>query len=125
MVQIKINGQEIIAEEGISVLKAANIAGFTIPSLCYNEELGHFTSCMLCLVKDNANGRLFPSCSVKATEGMSISTEDEEIREARQTGLELLLSEHVGDCQGPCQVACPAHMDIPGMNRLIESGKFE
>ena len=125
MVQIKINGQEIIAEEGISVLKAANIAGFTIPSLCYNEELGHFTSCMLCLVKDNANGRLFPSCSVKATEGMSITTEDEEIREARQTGLELLLSEHVGDCQGPCQVACPAHMDIPGMNRLIASGKFE
>ena len=125
MVQIKINGQETFVEEGTSVLKAAEAAGFNVPSMCYNEELGHFTSCMLCLVKDAGNGRLFPSCSVSSTEGMSIITDDEEIREARQTGLELLLSEHVGDCQGPCQVACPAHMDIPQMNRLIAAGKFE
>ena len=125
MVQIKINGHETIVEEGISVLNAAKIAGFTVPSMCYNEELGHFTSCMLCLVKDGVNGRLFPSCSVTATDGMTIITDDEEIREARQTGLELLLSEHVGDCQGPCQVACPAHMDIPQMNRLIAAGKFK
>ena len=125
MVQIKINGHETIVEEGTSVLKAAEAAGFTVPSMCYNEELGHFTSCMLCLVKDLSNGRLIPSCSVTATEGMSIITEDEEIREARQTGLELLLSEHVGDCLGPCQVACPAHMNIPQMNRLIAAGKFE
>jgi ferredoxin len=80
---------------------------------------------MLCLVKDDANGRLFPSCSVNATEGLSVITDDEEIFEARQTGLELLLSEHVGDCEGSCQVACPAHMDIPQMNRLIAAGKFE
>ena len=125
MVQIKINGHETIVEEGISVLNAAKIAGFTVPSMCYNEELGHFTSCMLCLVKDGVDGRLFPSCSVTATDGMTIITDDEEIREARQTGLELLLSEHVGDCQGPCQVACPAHMDIPQMNRLIAAGKFK
>ena len=125
MVQIKINGRETIVEEGTSVLKAAEAAGFTVPSMCYNEELGHFTSCMLCLVKDASNGRLFPSCSVTITEGMSVITDDEEISEARQTGLELLLSEHVGDCQGPCQVACPAHMDIPQMNRLIAAGKFE
>ncbi len=125
MVQIKINGHEIIVEEGTSVLHAAETAGYTVPSMCYNKELGHFTSCMLCLVKDESDGRLFPSCSVNSKNGMSIITEDEEIREARQTGLELLLSEHVGDCQGPCQVACPAHMDIPQMNRLIAAGKFE
>ena len=125
MIQININGQNTVVEEGTSVIKAAESAGFSIPSMCYNEELGHFTSCMLCLVKDSVNGRLFPSCSVTVTEGMSVITDDEEIREARQTGLELLLSEHVGDCQGPCQVACPAHMDIPQMNRLIAAGKFE
>ena len=125
MVHIRINGRELEVEEGTSVLKAAENIGVKIPSLCYNEELGHFTSCMLCLVKDTANGKLFPSCSVTTTEGMSVITDDEEIYEARQTGLELLLSEHVGDCQGPCQVACPAHMEIPQMNRLIASGKFE
>jgi len=125
MVHIRINGLEIEVAEGTSVLKAAEKAGVKVPALCYNEELGHFTSCMLCLVKDAANGRLFPSCSVTSTEGLSVITDDAEIYEARQTGLELLLSEHVGDCEGPCQVACPAHMDIPKMNRLIASGKFE
>ena len=125
MVHIRINGHEIEVEAGTSVLKAAEKAGVKVPALCYNEELGHFTSCMLCLVKDEANGRLFPSCSVTTTDGMSVITDDEEIYEARQTGLELLLSEHVGDCEGPCQVACPAHMDIPQMNRLIAAGKFE
>ena len=125
MIQIKINGQNILVEDGTPLIKAAEAAGFKVPSLCYNDELGHFTSCMLCLVKDGENGRLFPSCSVPATEGMSIITDDQEIREARQTGLELLLSEHVGDCQAPCQVTCPAHMDIPQMNRLIAAGKFK
>ncbi len=125
MVHIRINDLEIEVEAGTSVLKAAEAAGFKVPSLCYNEELGHFTSCMLCLVKEEKDGRLFPSCSVISTEGMSIITDDEEIREARQTGLELLLSEHVGDCEAPCQIACPAHMNIPQMNRLIAAGKFE
>jgi len=125
MVHIRINGLEIEVEAGTSVLKAAEKAGVKVPALCYNEELGHFTSCMLCLVKDTANGRLFPSCSVTSTDGMLVVTDDDEIREARQTGLELLLSEHIGDCEGPCQVACPAHMDIPRMNRLIAAGKFE
>ena len=59
MVHIKINGHEIEVEAGTSVLKAAEKAGVKVPSLCYNEELGHFTSCMLCLVKDAANGEAY------------------------------------------------------------------
>jgi NADPH-dependent glutamate synthase beta subunit-like oxidoreductase len=124
MIKIKINSQEIQVEDGSSVIKAAEAAGVKVPALCLNEELGHFTSCMLCLVKDTHNGKLFPSCSVTAAEGMSIITDDNEIKEARQVALELLLSEHVGDCEGPCQIACPAHMNIPLMNRLIAAGYF-
>jgi NADPH-dependent glutamate synthase beta subunit-like oxidoreductase len=89
-----------------------------------DDELEHFTSCMLCLVKDGS-GKLFPSCSVAAAPGMNIITGDDEIREARQTALELLLSEHVGDCEAPCRLTCPAHMNIPLMNRLIAAGKWE
>ncbi len=106
-------------------MKAAQQMGFEIPNLCWHDDLEHFTSCMLCLVKDNKNGRLFPSCSVSVTEGMDITTDDEEIFEARQMALELLLSEHVGDCEAPCQIACPAHMNIPQMNRLIAAGMFD
>ena len=106
-------------------MKAAQKMGLDIPNMCWHDELEHFTSCMLCLVKDQSNGRLFPSCSVKATESLEIVTDDAEIQEARQTALELLLSEHVGDCEAPCQIACPAHMNIPLMNRLIAAGKFD
>ena len=106
-------------------MKAAEKLGIHVPNMCWHDELEHFTSCMLCLVKDGKNGKLFPSCSVKATDGLEIITDDAEIKEARQTALELLLSEHVGDCEAPCQIACPAHMNIPLMNRLIASGKFD
>jgi hypothetical protein len=125
MVKLRINNKEIISEDGVPVMKAAQKLGFDIPNLCWHDDLDHFTSCMLCLVKDNKNGRLFPSCSVSVTEGMDITTDDEEIFEARQMALELLLSEHVGDCEAPCRIACPAHMNIPVMNRLIAAGNFD
>ncbi len=125
MITLKINNKEIQVEPGTSVMKAAQQMGIDIPNMCWHDELEHFTSCMLCMVKDQKNGRLYPSCSVKATEGMEVITDDEEVHESRKTALELLLSEHVGDCEAPCQVACPAHMDIPKMNRLIAAGKFD
>jgi len=125
MITLKINNTKIQVPEGTSVMKAAQQMGFEIPNMCWHDELEHFTSCMICMVKDQANGKLFPSCSVKVTEGMEVLTNDEEVRESRKTALELLLSEHVGDCEAPCQIACPAHMDIPKMNRLIAAGKLD
>lgn len=124
MIKLRIDHQEVEVQEGTSVLKAAEAVGIHIPALCLHNELDHFTSCMLCLVKDGS-GKLFPSCSVMAADQMQIITEDEEIREGRQMALELLLSEHVGDCEAPCQIGCPAHMNIPRMNRLIAAGKWE
>jgi NADPH-dependent glutamate synthase beta subunit-like oxidoreductase len=124
MIRLIINKKEIEVPEGTSVMYAARDAGIEIPAMCMDNELEHFTSCMICLVKDGA-GKIFPSCSIKAAQGMIITTEDEEIREARQMALELLLSEHVGDCEAPCQIGCPAHMNIPHMNRLIAAGKWE
>ncbi len=80
---------------------------------------------MVCVVKDRKTGKLLPSCSLEVEEGMDIISGDDEVREARKTSLELLLSEHVGDCEAPCQLTCPAHMDIPLMNRLLARGEFE
>ena len=125
MVNIKINNEAYRVEEGTSVLEAARQAGLDIPALCYYEGIEHFTSCMICLVKDNKSGRLYPSCSHKVYDGMELVTDDEEIAEARKTGLELLLSEHIGDCEAPCTIACPAGMNIPLMNRLLEAGEID
>ncbi|MGF7138300.1 FAD-dependent oxidoreductase [Roseimarinus sediminis] len=124
MIKLKINHAEIEVPAGTTLLKAAEKLGFEIPTMCHNDEVEHFTSCMICLVKNNLNGKLLPSCSVKAEEGMDITTLNDEISEARQTALELLLSDHVGDCEAPCTMACPAHMDIPTMNRLLAAGQF-
>jgi ferredoxin len=124
MPKIKINDIEVNVPEGVSVLSAARMKGIDIPSICYREGKPHFTSCMICMVKDKKSGKLFPSCSVKAVEGMEVITRDEEVVESRRMALELLLSEHVGDCEAPCQITCPAHMDIPLMNRLLAEGKF-
>ncbi len=125
MITLKINNQEIQVEPGTSVMKAAQQMGIEIPNMCWHDELEHFTSCMVCMVKDQTTGRLFPSCSVKASDGLHVITSDAEITESRKTALELLLSEHVGDCEAPCQLGCPAHMNIPLMNRLIAAGKFD
>ena len=125
MIRITINAREIEVKAGSTILEAAAEAGFKIPTICNNGEVEHFASCMVCLVKDVKNGSFMPSCATRAQEGMNILTEDAELVEARKTALELLLSEHVGDCEAPCRIACPAFMDIPQMNRLIATGKPE
>ena len=112
-------------KKGSYVLAAARSLGIEIPTMCHSGTLEPFATCMVCMVKDRATGRFFPSCSHPAEEGMDIISNDGEIREARKTALELLLSDHVGDCEAPCQVSCPAHMNIPLMNRLLSAGKMD
>jgi len=73
------------------------------------------------MVKVRGTGRLVPACGTKAEEGMEIESETDEVRQVRRTALELLLSDHVGDCLAPCHFTCPAHMDIPGMLRQISA----
>ena len=125
MINLKINSQSITVPEGTTLLEAARTLQIDIPTMCHLEGTGHFTSCMVCLVKDTRNGRLMASCSMPAMEGMNIITDDDECRESRKASLELLLSEHVGDCEAPCQLVCPAHMNIPLMNRLIAAGNYD
>ncbi len=124
MINLKINNIPISVPSGTSVLLAAKQAGIKIPSMCFKEGYSNHPSCMVCMVKDNKNGKLFPSCAIAATEGMDINTNDDEVKTSRQEALELLLSDHVGDCEAPCQPSCPANMNIPLMNRLIAEGKF-
>lgn len=124
MIKLTIDNHTVEVPAGTSVWQAAKSVGIEIPTMCYLEGTEHFTSCMICLVKDAHNGRLFASCSTPAFEGQSIITSDEETIESRKAALELLLSEHVGDCEAPCQLVCPAHMNIPLMNRLIAKGDF-
>ncbi len=123
MLSIKIDNIKIDIENGKTILDAAKSAGIDIPTMCHIDGLESFTSCLVCVVKDKKTGKLMPSCAIKAVDGMELESNSDEVREARKTALELLLSEHIGDCEAPCQKICPAHMDIPNMIRLIENGE--
>jgi thioredoxin reductase/ferredoxin len=124
MVKLKIDNREVEAQQGTVLMEVIRETGEEVPSMCYLKGEAHFASCMVCAVKDRKSGRIFPSCSREVEEGMDIINGDEEVWQARKMALELLLSEHVGDCEAPCQVTCPAHMDIPLMNRLLAGGEF-
>lgn len=126
MIHLKIDNKDISVPEGTTVLDAAKASGISIPSMCFlRKDFDNHPSCMVCLVKDKKTGNLVSSCALKVTEGMDIASEDQEVKEARKEALELLLSDHVGDCEAPCSLTCPAGMNIPQMNRLITSGKFD
>ncbi len=122
MLKITINGRTQQVEVGTRVIAACRAADVEIPTLCWLEGQAHFTSCMVCVVRDVRLGRLIPSCSAPVTDGMEIETDTDEVRDARRVALELLLSEHVGDCRAPCQRVCPARIDIPRMLRQIDAG---
>lgn len=122
---MKINNKHIDFKNGMTVLEAAMQAKIDIPNMCYYENVDHFASCMLCVVKDLNSNNIFPSCSIAATENMELITNDSELFELRKSSLELLLSDHVGDCEAPCTLTCPAFMDIPEMNRLLAKGDID
>jgi len=125
MVKLKINNAEYEAPEGLTILDVAKSAGFNIPTLCFKEGLPHYSSCMVCMVKDNRTNNFIPSCSALIQEGMDIDISGDEVIALRSKAIELLLSEHRAECEAPCKVVCPAGYNIPLMNRLIAAKDFE
>ncbi|NMC20144.1 MAG: FAD-dependent oxidoreductase, partial [Thermogutta sp.] len=128
MIRLTIDGQAVEVPPGTTVLQAARKLGIDIPTLCFLEGFPPQTSCLVCLVKvreKNGREKFVPSCGTPATPDMVVESETPEVAAMRRTSLELLLSDHVGDCLAPCQFACPAHMDIPDMLRQIQAGRFD
>ena len=123
--KLTIDNQEFETDEQLTIYQAAQKLGIDIPVMCYQEGYDYFTSCMMCVVKDNKTGQTHPACSASIAEGMEIDTQCEEIREARKMTLELLLSDHVGDCEAPCQRVCPIHMEVPRMIRETMDDRME
>ena len=124
MITLTIDNKEVQAPEGSNILEAAERAGVHIPTLCYAKTLKPSSSCMVCVVRIEGLKSLVPACGSKAADKMVVTTNSDEIRAARTAAIELLLSDHVGDCLGPCAVGCPAKMNIPLMIRQIAAGDF-
>ena len=125
MIKLTINGQEITAPAGSTILEAAKANGIYIPTLCYDEAVEVYGACGLCVVEAEGVPKLLRSCSAKISQGMVINTESERVIKSRKIAMELLMSAHDGDCIAPCQLACPANTDCQGYVGLIANGEFD
>ena len=124
-VTITINGEKISVRRDSLVIDAASSLNISIPTLCHIKNEKPFTSCMICMVKDNSSNQLIPACSTRVEENMDIITDSPEVHHFRKAALELLLSEHLGDCEAQCRMICPAFLNIPAVIRDIQLGNID
>ncbi|MCH4891096.1 2Fe-2S iron-sulfur cluster binding domain-containing protein [Acidaminobacter sp. JC074] len=124
-IRVNINGVEINTHSGYTILDVARENGFEIPTLCQDDKLKHYGSCGMCVVEVENNPRLIRSCSTEIRDGMVIKTETNRIRESRKTTLELMLSNHQGDCKAPCMLGCPSNVDVQGYVGLTANKEYE
>ncbi|MDR0422353.1 MAG: (2Fe-2S)-binding protein [Proteiniphilum sp.] len=122
---IRINNRSVEALPGETVIETAERLGCVIPSLCRVKGAEHRASCMVCAVKNCANGQIIPSCTTVVTEGMSIDTESREVLLIRSLSLELLLSDHRADCEAPCSQVCPQGLDIERVLLHCDEGHYD
>lgn len=121
-IKIKINGKEITANAGEYILKIAQDNNIDIPTLCHVAHLAPYGACGVCVVEAEGVPKLLRACSSIATDGMVINTESERVVRSRKIALELLMSDHEGDCVGPCSLNCPAGTDCQGYVKQIALG---
>ena len=98
MVTFKINGRELSAPKGTTILEAAEKAGIPIPHLCFLKEINEIAACRMCVVEIEGTDRLVPACNTEVLEGMVIQTNSPRVRQARKTNLRLILSQHNSSC---------------------------
>jgi len=93
-IRLQIDGKEVTAREGMTVLEAAQSAGIFIPTLCHHEKLEPFGGCRLCIVEVNVRGwtRLVVSCVYLVEENLVVRTRSEKIDRIRKILLEMLLA---------------------------------
>ncbi|MBF0361502.1 MAG: FAD-dependent oxidoreductase [Oligoflexia bacterium] len=124
LIPIVLNDKEVKVPVGITILEAAKLYGIEIPTLCYNHRTHPFTSCFLCVVEVEKHKNLPPACATKVAPGMVIKTNSPKVMDTRKMALDLMLSDHAGDCVAPCHLHCPARTDVQGYVAHIANGDY-
>jgi len=106
VVRLTINGRQVTARKGATVLEAALEAGIYIPKLCYDPDLKPYGGCRLCVVEIEKMRGLVSSCTTPATEGMVVHTDTPRVNQSRRITMELISASHHGDC-----LACAKSQD--------------
>ncbi|MGE5380758.1 MAG: FAD-dependent oxidoreductase [Methylocystaceae bacterium] len=123
-IHLTIDGKPCTGQAGQTILEVAKAYQIDIPTLCHDPRLAPYASCGLCVVEIDGLNRLMRACATAISEGQVIKTQSPRVKASRQTTLELLLSDHQGDCRPPCMAACPAQTDCQGYVGLIANGEY-
>ncbi|MEG0368558.1 MAG: NADH-dependent [FeFe] hydrogenase, group A6, partial [Hungatella sp.] len=97
-ITIKINGIEVSAPKGSTILEAARIAHIEIPTLCFLKEINEIGACRICVVEVKGARSLVASCVYPINEGMEVKTNSPKVLESRRQTLQLILSDHSKNC---------------------------
>ncbi|HHW97079.1 MAG: NADH-dependent [FeFe] hydrogenase, group A6 [Myxococcota bacterium] len=98
MINLTIDDRPVQVPQGATVLDAARKCGVDIPTLCYLKDVQAIGACRLCVVEVEGAKALVPSCVAPATPGMKVYTKTKRVREARKLVMQLLMSDHAGEC---------------------------
>ena len=123
--RLNIDGKEVTGTPGQTILEVARENGIDIPTLCYDERTNIYGGCGLCVVEAEGNPKLLKACATVISPNMVIHTHTKRVIDSRKTNLELLITNHNGDCKAPCSKACPAGTDCQGYVGLVANGEFE
>ena len=97
-ITIKINGIEVSAPKGSTILEAARLSNIDIPTLCYMKEINEIGACRICVVEVKGARSLVAACVFPINEGMEIFTNTPKVLNSRKKNLELILSNHDRKC---------------------------
>lgn len=97
-ITIKINGIEVSAPKGSTILEAARLAHIEIPTLCYLKEINEIAACRICVVEVKGARSLVASCVYPINEGMEVWTNTPAVLDSRKKTLQLILSNHNRSC---------------------------
>jgi NADH-quinone oxidoreductase subunit G len=127
-----IDGREVVAKPGTSVIEAAKGVGVEIPYYCYHKRLSIAANCRMCLVEmSNApGGKLMPACQMPVAEGIAVKTDTPRVKDQQRATLEFLLLNHPVDCAicdqaGECKLQDyymaydqkPSRLDVPKVQK--------
>jgi len=97
-VTLTVDGKKVTAPAGTLLIDACKNVGIEVPSFCYYPNLSLQGACRMCLVKIEKMPKLQTACTTVIGEGMVVTTDNEEVRQARKSMVELLLGNHPLDC---------------------------
>jgi len=124
MVNLQINGKDVLVDENTTILEAAKLNNIKIPTLCHYPDLHINSDCRICVVEIEGYRGLKTSCSTPVREGMKIKTNTPKVLNARKTITELILSNHDANC-----TACVRNMrcELQSLSNTlgIDMNRFE